>query len=432
MLISDALDVNEQGHLTIGGCDVIELTKKYGTPLYVLDETLIRSNCREYKDALDKCYNSNGMVCYASKAFVSKKICKIIESEGLGLDVVSGGELYTAIKANFPADRIYMHGNYKSDEEIKMAIEYGIRSIVIDSESDLNRVNRVAIQMNKVVNVSLRLKPGIEAHTHEFIMTGGQDSKFGIDIESGEALALIHKLLEMDGVNLTGIHCHIGSQIFDYKPFEATSIVMLEFIKKVKDETGCVIEELNLGGGYGIKYLEEHNPVPFGSYLEAIAVKVKEYCDENGMNVPFILMEPGRSIIAPAGITLYTAQVIKDIPNVRKYVIVDGSMADSPRYSLYGAEYECVVGTSPLAKKEQLVTIAGRICESGDIIIKDCMMPDVKEGDVLAVLSTGAYNYSMSSNYNRLPRPAVILTKNGESEVIVKAETYEDIIRNDN
>lgn len=431
MFVSDALNVNEKGNLTIGGCDVAELAKEYGTPLYVMDETLIRQNCRAYQEALSSCYDGNGLVLYAGKAFSSVAICKIIAEEGLGLDVVSGGELYTAMKAGFPAEKIYFHGNYKSEAEIRMGISYGIRSFAVDNEYELNMIQEIAAELGKVVDISMRIKPGIDAHTHDFIMTGQIDSKFGVAIENGEAIDLVKKALAMPNVSLRGLHCHIGSQIFDYAPFEAASVVMLEFIKRIKEETGYEITELNLGGGYGIKYLEEHNPVPFGSYIKAISAKVKEYCAANDLTVPFILMEPGRSIVASAGITLYTVGCVKDIKNVRKYVLVDGSMADNPRYALYEAQYECLIADRPTAEKTEVVTIGGRTCESGDIIIKDYKMPPVKSGDILAVLATGAYNYSMSSNYNRLPKPAVVLTKEGTSRIIVKAETYEDIIRND-
>ena len=431
VFVSKALNVNEKGNLTIGGCDVVELANTYGTPLYVMDETLIRQNCKEYKEALEACYDGNGMVLYAGKAFSSRAICKIVAEEGLGLDVVSGGELYTAMQAGFPADRIYFHGNYKSEAEIRMGISYGIRSFAVDNAYELNMIQKIGAELGKVVEISMRLKPGIDAHTHDFIMTGQIDSKFGVAIENGEAMALVKEALAMPNVSLRGIHCHIGSQIFDYAPFEAASVVMLEFVNQIKQETGYEITELNLGGGYGIPYLEEHDPVPFGAYIKAISAKVKAYCAEHNLKVPYILMEPGRSIVASAGITLYTVGCVKDIKNVRKYVLVDGSMADNPRYALYGAEYECLIANRPTAEKTEVVTIGGRTCESGDILIKDYKMPEVQSGDILAVLATGAYNYSMSSNYNRLPRPAVVLTKEGTSRVIVKAETYEDVIRND-
>ena len=431
MFISDALSVNENGVLTVGGCDAVKLAEQYSTPLYVIDETQVRKNCCVYKDAFDKLYNSDGLILYSSKAFLTKEICRTIHSEGLGIDVVSGGELYTALSAGFPADKIYFHGNYKNDAEIKLAVENGIRCITVDNEADLYNINRIASHMNKTVRISLRLKPGVDAHTHKAITTGHKDSKFGIDIESGEAFEILCKVLKMPNIKLIGVHCHIGSQIFEYSPFENSAIIMLNFIKKVKEETGYVIGELNLGGGYGVKYTNDNDKVPFGTYIEAISKKVKEFCRDNNMDMPFILMEPGRSIVADAGITLYKVGCIKDIENIRKYIIVDGSMTDNPRYALYGSKYECVIASKPLAKGQEVVTIAGRTCESGDIIIKDYMMPEIKEGDILAVLVTGAYNYSMSSNYNRLPRPAVVMTNNGVSRVIVKAETYEDIIRND-
>ena len=431
MFVSKALEVNSKGNLCIGDCDTVELAKEYGTPLYVMDESLIRENCLEYKTAFESCYDSKGMVLYAGKAFLTRALCKIVDSEGLGIDVVSGGELYTAIKADFPAEKIYFHGNFKSEEEIKMGIEYGIRSFVVDNEYELYQINDIAGGMDRVVEISLRLKPGIDAHTHDFIRTGQIDSKFGITIETGEAFDTIQKAIKLPNVKLRGIHCHIGSQIFDYEPFEAASVVMLKLIKRIKDELGYIIEELNLGGGYGVKYVKDHDPVPFDSYIKAISRRVKEFCSESNLDIPFIVMEPGRSIVASAGITLYTVGGIKDIKNVRKYILTNGSMADNPRYALYKAEYDCLVATNPLAERTQNVTIAGRTCESGDIIIKDYMMPEIKSGDTLAVVATGAYNYSMSSNYNRLPRPAVVMVKNGESRVIVKAETYEDIIRND-
>lgn len=312
-----------------------------------------------------------------------------------------------------------------------MGIDYGIRSFAVDNQYELEQINEIAGELGKQIEISIRVKPGIDAHTHDFIMTGQIDSKFGVAIENGEAYDLVCKAIALPNVELTGLHCHIGSQIFDYEPFEAASIVMLKFIKKIRDEKAYEIRELNLGGGYGVKYTQDHDPVPYDSYIKAIAAKVKEFCFDCDMQVPFILMEPGRSIVASAGITLYTVGAVKDIKNVRKYILVDGSMADNPRYALYQAEYECVAADRPLAQRTEEVTIAGRTCESGDILIKDYKMPEVKSGDILAVLATGAYNFSMSSNYNRLPRPAVVLTRDGKSRIIVNPETYENILKND-
>lgn len=431
MFISEALSINKKGSLSIGGCDVHELAEQYGTPLYIMDESLIRKNCRTYKEALEKYYGSKGMVLYAGKAFSTMAMCKIINDEGLGIDVVSGGELYTAIKAQFPPEKIFFHGNYKSESEIKMAIDYNIARFVVDNREDLYRIDKIAGIKGKTANISFRLKPGIEAHTHDFVQTGQIDSKFGVSMENGEAVELIKEALTLKNVKVIGVHCHIGSQIFEVDPFVAAAKVMINFISKIKNETGHVISELNLGGGFGIKYLENENPVSFNTYIEAVADTIGGYCKENNIEKPFLIFEPGRSIVASAGITLYTVVSVKNIKDVRKYILVDGSMADNPRYALYGSEYECVVCDKPDAPGIEKVTIAGRTCESGDIIIKDIMMPEIKTGDLLAVLATGAYNYSMSSNYNRLPRPAVVMVRDGKHRLIVKAETYDDIVRND-
>jgi len=431
MFISDALTINSKNHLEIGGCDCVELVKKYGTPLYVMDEGLIRKNCRVYKDAMDKYYDGNGLVLYASKAFCTMAMCRIAEQEGLGLDVVSGGELYTAIKAGFPMDRVYFHGNNKTTEEIRMAIDNDIRRIVVDNKEELYNINRIASERNKVVNISFRIKPGIDAHTHDFVQTGQIDSKFGVALENGEALEIISTASKLSNVKVVGIHCHIGSQIFDLAPFELAARVMLNFMAEVRDKLGIEIEELNLGGGYGIKYIPEHDPIEYDHYIESVSKVVKSVCEDKRLKLPFILMEPGRSVAAPAGITLYTVGAIKDIKNVRKYVSVDGGMTDNPRYALYQAQYDAVLANRPDAVRSQKVTIAGKCCESGDILIKDIMMPEIQAGDILAVLATGAYNYSMSSNYNRIPRPPVVLVKDGKARLIVKREDYDDIVRND-
>ena len=396
-----------------------------------MDEGLIRKNCRIYKESMDKFYNGNGIVLYASKAFCTMAMCKIVEQEGLGLDVVSGGELYTAIKANFPMDRIYFHGNNKTIEELELAIDNNIRRIVVDNEQELKNINELASKKGKVVNISFRIKPGIDAHTHDFVQTGQIDSKFGVALENGEALEIVSIAAKMSNVKVAGLHCHIGSQIFDLAPFELAAKVMLNFIAEIKEKLGIEIDELNLGGGFGIKYVPEHDPIEYDGYIESVSKVVKSVCDEKKIKLPYIVMEPGRSIAAPAGITLYTVGAVKDIKNVRKYVSVDGGMCDNPRYALYQSPYDAVLANKPEAVKNDLVTIAGKCCESGDILIKDIKMPEIKAGDVLAVLATGAYNYSMSSNYNRISKPPVVLVDNGKAKLIVKRETYEDIVRND-
>ncbi|MCX7923300.1 MAG: diaminopimelate decarboxylase [Clostridia bacterium] len=431
MFVSEALKVNSKNHLEIGGCDCVELVKEYGTPLYVMDEGLIRKNCQVYKNAMDKYYGGNGLVLYASKAFSSMAIYRLVEQEGLGIDVVSGGELYTALKAGFPMDKVYFHGNNKTLEEIELAIENNVRRIVVDNKEELHNINYVASKKGKVANISFRIKPGIDAHTHDFVQTGQIDSKFGVALENGEAFEIVKMASQLSNIKVVGVHCHIGSQIFDLAPFELAARVMLNFIAEVKEKLGIEVEELNLGGGFGIKYIPEHDPIEYDHYIESVSKVVKAVCEDKKIKLPFVVMEPGRSIVASAGITLYSVGAVKDIKNVRKYISVDGGMADNPRYALYQSPYDAVLANKPEAQKFDKVTIAGKCCESGDLLMKDVLMPEIKVGDILAVLATGAYNYSMSSNYNRIPRPPVVLVKDGKSRVIVKREDYSDIIRND-
>lgn len=430
-MIADCLSINEKNHLEIGGLDTVELAKQYGTPLYVMDEDQIRKNCKIYKDAVDKYYDGNGLVLYASKAFSCTHIYRVASQEGLGIDVVSGGELYTALKARFPMEKVYFHGNNKTTDEIDMAVKHGVGRLVVDNVFDLGRVDAISAKYNKVTKILFRIKPGVEAHTHDFIQTGQIDSKFGVALETGEAMDIMAQAAKLSNVEVVGIHCHIGSQIFDLAPFELAAKVMMNFMGDVKDKLGLVLSELNLGGGYGIKYLESDQPVAYDAYMEAVSKVVKETAQARGLRVPKILMEPGRSLVGPAGITLYTVGAVKDIPNVRTYVSIDGGMTDNPRYILYQAEYSALLANRAGEKPVKPVTIAGRCCESGDLIGEGIMMPEVKVGDTLAVLATGAYNYSMASNYNRIPRPPVVMVSSGKPKVVIKRETYEDLIRND-
>ena len=431
MFVSEDLSVNEKNHLVIGKNDTVELAKEFGTPLYVLDEDLFRKNCRVYKNAMDKYYNGNGLVLYANKAFCSMYTCKIVAEEGLGADVVSGGELYTAIKAGFPMDKIYFHGNNKTVEELELAVTNGVGHIICNNIYELEKLNEIAKKHGVVQDIMFRIKPGIDAHTHSFIQTGQIDSKFGVALENGEAFEIYEKAHEMSNVNPDGIHCHIGSQIFDIDPFVKAAEVMMNFAGDLKDKLGLEIKKLNLGGGYGIMYTENDDPVPYDEYIKHVSEQVKATAKARGLNIPFILMEPGRSIVAPAGITLYTVGGIKDIKNVRKYISVDGGMGDNPRYILYESEYAALLANKANAPKTEKVTIAGKCCESGDLLAKDIDMPKAEVGDILAVLATGAYNYSMASNYNRIPRPAVVAVSDGKAKVIVKRESFEDIIAND-
>lgn len=431
MLVSKNLAVNEQGHLTVGGIDAVELAKEYGTPLYLMDEGLIREHCRSFKESMDRYYGGQGLVCYASKAFCCKAMCRIMLEEGLGLDVVSEGELYTALSVGFPAEKLCFHGNNKTDHELSYALENGVGRIIVDNIYELDRLNRLAEKTGRTANIMYRIKPGIDAHTHNFIMTGQIDSKFGFALETGEAYEAVKKAIECSHINLVGLHCHIGSQIFDIDPFVKAAEVMLTFIAKIKDELGFEVKELNLGGGFGIRYTEEDAPVAYDKYMEKVSEKVKEVCAEKNVKLPFILIEPGRSIAAPAGVTLYTVGGRKEIPNIRTYVSIDGGMGDNPRYALYQSKYDVEVANKANLPKTETVTVAGKCCETGDLIGEGMPIQPVEPGDILAVLATGAYNYSMSSNYNRIPKPPVVMIRDGKSRVVVKRETLEDIVRND-
>ncbi len=431
MFVSKNLNVNEKGHLTIAGIDTVALAQKYGTPLYVMDEDLIREHCRSFKNSIDKYYNGEGIACYASKAFSCKAMCKIIKEEDLGLDVVSEGELYTAESAGFPMERVCFHGNNKTDRELSYAIEKRVGRIIVDNIFELERLDKIASNAGVKANIMFRIKPGIDAHTHDFVKTGQIDSKFGVALETGEAFDIVKKAISLNNINLVGLHCHIGSQIFDIDPFVSAAEVMIDLIEKIKLELDYEIKELNLGGGFGIKYTDEDTPVEYDKYMEKVSARVKELCAEKNLKLPFILIEPGRSIVAPAGITLYTLGCVKEIPNIRTYISVDGGMCDNPRYALYKSQYDAVIANKAAEPKTETVTIAGKCCESGDLIGENMKIQKAEAGDIVAVLATGAYNYSMSSNYNRIPKPAVVMISNGESRVVVKRETLEDVIRND-
>lgn len=431
MFLSDSLSVNEQGHLTIGCCDTVELAKKYGTPLYVMDESAIRQALRDYKNSIDENYESGGMVAYASKACSFKEIYRIVMQENCGSDVVSGGEMYTALKAGFPAERLYFHGNNKTEDELRMALEYGIGRIVVDNTTELRMLSKIAVEMGKSAAIYLRITPGIDAHTHEFIKTGQIDSKFGVTLSNGDALEAVKEAVKLNGITLKGLHCHIGSQIFDEDPFIFAAEIMLDFMAQIRDVTGVTLTELNLGGGFGIRYTEKDRPIACGEYMRLVSSALHECAEKLNIPVPYIVIEPGRSIVAPAGITLYTVGNVKEIPGIRTYVNIDGGITDNPRYILYQAEYTVLIANKADKPADSKVTVGGRCCESGDLIQENTMIQSCEPGDIMAVLDTGAYNYSMSSNYNRLPRPAIVMVKQGTPRVVVKAETYEDIIRND-
>ncbi|AZK47106.1 diaminopimelate decarboxylase [Paenibacillus lentus] len=427
MYLHGTSKINAKGHLEIGGCDTVDLKQQYGTPLYIVDEALVRQRCREYMDA----FKQSGLtfqVAYASKAFCVMAMCRLVEEEGLSLDVVSEGELYTALQAGFPPERIHFHGNNKTLDELEMAISAGIGCYVVDNFTELHMLQAVAAEKGIAVNVLLRVTPGVEAHTHEFISTGQTDSKFGFDIGNGSAKEAVELASGSLNLRLLGVHSHIGSQIFEVEGFELAIERVARFASDVKETLGVVFKVINLGGGFGIRYTGDDQPLQVSQYVKAITDAVKKHFAEVYAQIPEIWVEPGRSIIGDAGTTLYTVGSTKDIPGVRKYVAVDGGMTDNPRPALYDSKYEAMLANRGNDPHEETVSIAGKCCESGDMLIWDLELPKVNQADLLAVSCTGAYNYAMASNYNRIRRPAVVFVKDGASDVVVKRETLDDII----
>lgn len=426
-----SLQTNHEGNLVFAGCDTVKLARKYGTPLIVYDEDQIRQNCRRFKHYLRKYYGETSEVIYAAKAFISIAMCQLIEEEGLGLDVVSGGELYTALQAKFPIDRIVFHGNNKSEEELTMAVEAGVSRIVVDNFWEIQLLNSICRSLNKKANVILRITPGVEAHTHEYIKTGQIDSKFGFCLEGNQAELAVKEVIASPHLILRGFHCHIGSQIFIEKPYIAAAEIMIRFIKKIRDVYNVEIQELNLGGGFGIQYTKEDSPEELEIMLKSMSNKVIEMTESLNLSKPKIYIEPGRGIVGEAAITIYKVGAIKDIPGVRKYVSVDGGMTDNIRPALYGAKYSAVIANKVNEKPAEVVSICGKCCESGDMLIWDIKLPRIQSGDYLVVFSTGAYHYSMASNYNRLTRPAVVFARKGTDTLVIRRETYSDLVKNE-
>ena len=431
MILHKHFDTNQAGHLTVGGVDTVKLAEKYGTPLYVMDENAFREQCRIYKNAATLHFGEDALPLYASKALCFTEIYRIAAEEGMGIDCVSGGELYTAKRAGFPADRIYFHGNNKTDKDISDAMDMGVGTFVVDNCDELMAVSEQAQSRGIKQRILLRITPGIDPHTHRAIMTGNVDSKFGNAIVTGQAMEIVKKAIDAKGVELVGLHCHIGSQIFDIEPFADAARIMTQFIAHIKEECSFEIRELNLGGGLGVKYTEYDRDVDYASAIADIAKIVTELCREYGVAMPKVRLEPGRSLVAAAGATLYTVGSVKEITGFRNYVSVDGGMPDNPRYALYQSQYTALIANRATEPKAYRATVAGRCCESGDLIGENMELQRPVRGDILAVLVTGAYNYSMASNYNRIPRPPVIMIKDGEDRVVVRRETYEDIVRND-
>ncbi|MFV9510735.1 diaminopimelate decarboxylase [Tepidibacillus sp. LV47] len=429
MYLTGSSKVNEKQHLEIGGVDTVELAKKFGTPLYVLDEWEIRRRMREFVGAFKE-LNVSFQVAYASKALCTKAICYIADEEGLSLDVVSGGELYTALSAGFPKERIHFHGNNKTLEEIEMAVDQEIGAFVIDNFYEIELIERTAKEKGKVVKALIRVSPGIEAHTHEYIQTGQEDSKFGFNLFD-QAQEAVKRVMQSKQIKLLGFHFHIGSQIFDMEGFDKAIERIADFYQRLKEQYQMEFPILNTGGGFGIRYTDEDQPLPIRSYVHALVEFVKNHFNARNLTFPEIWIEPGRSIIGEAGTTLYTIGSNKTIPHIRKYVAVDGGMMDNPRPALYQAKYEAVIANKMNHTNTEKVSIAGKACESGDMLIWDIELPKPEPGDILAVFSTGAYNYSMASNYNRVPRPAMVLVKDGKADLIVRRESYDDLIQYD-
>lgn len=429
----DTLKINDKNHLEIGGIDALELRNTYGTPLYVMDQDYIENMCKIFDKTLKEEYGE-GMICYASKAFSCMEIYRIINAIGIGADSVSMGELFTAKKADFPMQKICFHGNNKSLKELEFAIQNGVGYIVIDSYTEADDINFLCEKLNKKQDVLIRINPGVEAHTHHFIQTANVDSKFGFAIDNNSAEKIVCYVKEKENLNLVGLHCHIGSQIFEEKSFKIAVEKMTDFYKLLQDKFAISFDVLNLGGGFGIYYAGDDAKKSYSEYAEyikTIANALNKCVEEKKIKKPYLILEPGRSIVGEAGITLYTAGRIKEIENIKNYIAVDGGMFDNPRFALYQAKYTVINAENVNGKFDKKYTIAGKCCESGDIIAEDVALPKTSEGDLIAVLSTGAYNYSMSSNYNRNLIPPVVMVKNGVSRYVVKPQTFEDLIRND-
>lgn len=419
--------ISENGNYVFGGADTVELAKEYGTPLYVVSEEIIKKKCKEIRENFLFKYK-NVKAAYASKAFLNLAICKIIEREGLYLDVVSEGELYTAICADYPMEKIFFHGNNKSRCELELAISKDVGRIVVDNLYELEMVNDIGRKMKKKPKILYRITPGVESETHKYVVTGQRDSKFGIPLEKDIIFKALRLGMEYENVEVLGFHFHVGSQIFDNTSHVMATQRVMDLIREAKDTLGFITRELNTGGGYGIFYTEGDREKPISYFTDAIVEKVIEKCKEFDLPLPTIIIEPGRWIIGEAGITLYTIGSIKEIPGIRTYASVDGGMPDNPRPALYGSKYQALIANKANRDADKVVTIAGKCCETGDILIWDLRVPELESGDILAVLNTGAYNYSMANNYNKIPRPAVVLVNEGYCEEIVEREKYEDLI----
>lgn len=431
MFVCENIAVGADGRLRFAGQSVRALAEEYGTPLYLMDEDRIRHNCRVYLDAFRRCFRPGSVPLYASKANAFRRIYQIMAEEGMGIDVVSVGEIYTAARAGFDMAQAYFHGNNKTPEDIAFAMEQGVGWIVIDCAGELEAVEAEAARRGIRQKALLRITPGIDPHTYEAVATGKVDSKFGTPIETGQAEDLLLQTLQCSHMELTGFHCHVGSQVFGEDVFERTAEVMLRFMAEMRARHGYVAEQLDLGGGYGVRYVDADPALDIGAKIESVAQTIHGLCEALDYPEPMILMEPGRSIVADAGMTVYRVGSVRQIPGFKNYISVDGGMSDNPRYALYGSKYTVLLEACPERAGEKRWDVVGRCCESGDILQPNVALPEPACGELLAVCTTGAYNYSMASNYNRIPRPPIVMLRGGESYLAVKRETLDDLIRLD-
>ena len=427
-IVHSNVTVGENGHLYFAGADTVLLAEKYGTPVFLLDDARVRARIREYKEAMKTNFGESSIPLFASKSLSFKEIYRIMAEEGIGTDIVSSGELFTAVCAGFPMERAFFHGNNKTDFDIRYAIENRIGYFIVDSMEELLRIDEYAQNAGIRQKILLRLTPGIDPHTHQKISTGGVDSKFGSAIETGLAEKITKAALSRMNVELCGFHCHIGSQIFDIEPYITAAEIMLNFIANMKEKYGFTAKILNLGGGFGVRYIESDPEINITENINAIGAYIRKKCTESNLSMPTIYMEPGRSIVADAGMTLYTVGSVKEIEGFKNYVSIDGGMTDNPRYTLYQSAYTIKLANRADEKADFPCTVGGRCCESGDLIQENVMLPKPKRGDILAVLVTGAYNYSMASNYNRVTKPPVVVLRDGTEKLAVRRERFEDLI----
>jgi diaminopimelate decarboxylase len=425
----DTARVNTHGQLVIGGCNALELAEQYGTPVYILDEATLRGRCRGFLQEFQRRHPASQVV-YAAKAYINPALARIFHEEGLGLDVVSGGELAVARAAGFPAGRVYFHGNNKTPEELAQAVAEDVGRVVVDSFHELELLNQIAAASGKVQDILVRVSPGIDPHTHVHTTTGILDSKFGFAIQTGHAAQAVRLALAAPNLRMRGLHFHLGSPIFELEPYRAATDLVLRFAAQFREE-GLVLQEFSPGGGFAIAYTRDQRPPHIGQYAEAIVSTMKATCDDLALELPHLVIEPGRAIIGPAGVALYRIGAIKDIPGVRKYVSVDGGMGDNIRPALYQAVYEVVVANKADQEPVEKVTIAGKYCESGDLLARDVMLPQVAPDDIIAIPAAGAYCPSMASNYNLNPRPPMVLVRDGQSRLIRRRESYQDLMRCD-